>query len=149
MATELVEFKNKKASHEYHFIDNFTAGLVLTGTEIKSIRAGKVSFVDPFCLFINRELWAKGLHISEYKYGSYYNHEAKRDRKLLMNRRELRKLEMKVNEGGLTIIPTRLFIANNGMAKLNVALCKGKKIYDKREDIKQRDIKREMERDGY
>lgn len=141
-----INIKNKRASFDYEFIEQFTAGIVLSGTEIKSIRSGKASLVDSFCYFINNELWLKGMHIAEYKFGTYYNHIEKRERKLLLNRRELDKLERNTKESGLTIIPYRLFISDKGYAKLVIALARGKKTYDKRETLKTKDAKRDMDR---
>ncbi len=141
-----INIKNKRATFDFEFIEKFTAGIVLTGTEIKSIRAGKASLVDSYCYFVNHELWIKGMHISEYKFGSYFNHIEKRERKLLLNRKELDKLERKTKESGLTIIPVRLFLNEKGFAKLVVALAKGKKTYDKREDLKRKDAKRDIDR---
>jgi SsrA-binding protein len=141
-----VNIKNKRASFEYFFIDTFSAGLVLTGTEIKSIRQGKVNFQDAYCLFIDDELFVRSLHISPYTEGTHYNHDPIRDRKLLMTKRELRKLSENLKDQGLTIIPTRLFTSERGLAKMEIALAKGKKLYDKRESIKERDVKRETDR---
>jgi SsrA-binding protein len=141
-----INIKNKKASFEYHFIDKYIAGIVLQGSEIKSIRLGKVNLQDSYCTFENDELYVKEMHISPYVLARNYNHEAKRDRKLLLNKRELKKLLTKNKEKGLTIIPIRIFLSDNGLAKLEIALAKGKKIYDKREDIKARDMKRDMAR---
>lgn len=145
-AESKIEIKNKRASFEYEFIESFTAGIVLSGTEIKSIRAGKASLVDSYCYFANHELYVKNMHVSEYWWGSYNKHDPKRDRKLLLNRKELRKLERATKEKGLTIIATRLFMAQNGYAKLNISLARGKREYDKRHTIKEKDIRREMER---
>jgi SsrA-binding protein len=144
MGSENINIKNKKASFEYHFLDDYTAGIVLTGTEIKSIREGKVNISDSFCIFIDDELWVKNMHIPEYKFGTHYNHEPKRARKLLLNKRELSKLKGKLKEKGLTIIARRLFLNEKGLAKLEISLAKGKKLYDKREDLKQKDAKREL-----
>ncbi len=141
-----VNIKNKRASFDYEFIDTYTAGIVLTGTEIKSIRLGKAGLVDTFCFFTRGELWVKNMHIAEYFYGSYNNHTARRDRKLLLSKKELAKLERAIKETGLTIVPTRLFINEKGLAKLVIALAKGKKQYDKRESLKEKDDKREMDR---
>lgn len=141
-----VNIKNKRASFDYEFIDTYTAGIVLTGTEIKSIRLGKAGLVDTFCFFSRGELWVKNMHIAEYFYGSYNNHTARRDRKLLLSKKELAKLERAIKETGLTIVPTRLFINEKGLAKLVIALAKGKKQYDKRESLKEKDDKREMDR---
>ncbi|CDD83306.1 ssrA-binding protein [Bacteroides sp. CAG:462] len=141
-----INIKNKRASFDYEFVDTYTAGIVLTGTEIKSIRMGKASLVDTFCYFIRGELWVKNMHIAEYFYGSYNNHTARRDRKLLLNRKELRKLERDSQAPGFTIVPTRLFINEKGLAKLVIALAKGKKQFDKRETLKEKDARREMDR---
>ena len=141
-----INIKNKRASFDYEFVDTYTAGIVLTGTEIKSIRMGKASLVDTFCYFIRGELWVKNMHIAEYFYGSYKNHTARRDRKLLLNRKELRKLERDSQAPGFTIVPTRLFINEKGLAKLVIALAKGKKQFDKRETLKEKDARREMDR---
>ena len=141
-----INIKNKRASFDYIFTETYTAGIVLTGTEIKSIRLSKVSLVDTYCTFINNELWVKNMHIAEYFYGSYNNHVARRDRKLLLDRKELRKLRQAVKNPGFTIVPTRLFINEKGLAKLVIALARGKHEYDKRESIKERDDKREMDR---
>lgn len=141
-----INIKNKRASFDYEFVDTYTAGIVLTGTEIKSIRQGKASLVDTFCFFLRGELWVKNMHIAEYFYGSYNNHAARRDRKLLLNKKELRKLERGTRETGFTIVPVRLFINEKGLAKLVIALAKGKKQYDKREALKEKDDKRMMDR---
>ena len=141
-----INIKNKKASFEFELLDFYTAGIILTGTEIKSIRHGKANLSDSYCVFEQNELFVKNLHISEYTYGTHYNHEPKRDRKLLLNRQELNKLDKKLKEKGLTIVPVRLFIDDKGLAKLEIALAKGKKIYDKRQDLKKKDDKREMDR---
>lgn len=141
-----VQIKNKKASFEYFFVDEFTAGIVLTGTEIKSIRLGKASLVDTYCYIYNNEIWVKGMNISPYFYGSYANHEAKRDRKLLLNRREIRNLQEACKQPGYTIVPTLVFIDQNGRAKVDIALCRGKKQYDKRQTLKEKEDRREMDR---
>jgi len=141
-----INIRNKKAWHDYEFLERYTAGMQLTGTEIKSIRAGKASLVDAYCYFSENELWVKGIHISEYDFGNLNNHDPKRDRKLLLNRKELKKLAKNVNEKGLTIIALRIFLAENGYAKLEIALARGKKEYDKREDLKKKDSKRELDR---
>ena len=142
----IIEIRNKRATYEYFLIDTYTAGLVLTGTEIKSIRDGKANLTDSYCTFRGHELFVYEMHVSEYRFGSYLNHPAKRDRKLLLTKRELHKLQNKVKEKGFTIIPVLLFVNPKGLAKLNIALAKGKKFYDKRESIKERDNKRELER---
>ena len=141
-----INIKNRRASFDYIFTETLTAGIVLTGTEIKSIRQSKASLVDTYCTFINNELWVKNMHVAEYFYGSYNNHVARRDRKLLLDRKELRKLQQAVKNPGFTIVPTRLFINEKGLAKLVIALARGKHEYDKRESIKERDDKREMDR---
>lgn len=141
-----VQIKNRKASFEYFFIEEFTAGIVLTGTEIKSIRAGKASLVDTYCTIIRGEMWVKGMSISPYFYGSYNNHEQKRDRKLLLTRREIARLESATKQTGYTIVPTLVFIDDNGRAKMDIALCKGKKSYDKRQALKEKEDRREMDR---
>ena len=141
-----VQIKNRKASFEYFFIEEFTAGIVLTGTEIKSIRAGKASLVDTYCTIIRGELWVKGMSISPFFYGSYNNHEQKRDRKLLLTRREISRLESATKQTGYTIVPTLIFIDENGRAKVDIALCKGKKAFDKRQTLKEKEDRREMDR---
>ena len=141
-----VQIKNRKAAFEYFFIEEFTAGIVLTGTEIKSIRAGKASLVDTYCTIIRGELWVKGMSVSPYFYGSYNNHEQKRDRKLLLTRREINRLESATKQTGYTIVPTLIFIDQNGRAKVDLALCKGKKAYDKRQTLKEKEDRREMDR---
>ena len=141
-----INIKNRKASFEFELIEKLVAGIKLAGTEIKSIRNGKVSMNDAYCQFYAGELYAKNIHIAEYEMGTHYNHEAKRDRKLLLNKKELQKFERKTKESGLTIVPTRLFINERGLAKLEIALARGKKMYDKRETLKQKDSKREMDR---
>lgn len=142
-----IKIKNKKAEFEYFLIDEYEAGIQLTGTEIKSIREGKANLNDAYCMFIGNELFVKNMHISEYKTGSHYNHEPKRDRKLLLTKRELRKILTKTNEKGFTVIPTLLFTNEKGLAKIKIALAKGKKQYDKRETLKKKDLQREMDRD--
>jgi len=143
---EGIVIKNKRAHHEYFLLQEFTAGIQLTGTEIKSIRAGKATIVDAYCSFTGEELFVRNMHIAEYVFGTHYNHEPKRDRKLLLTKRELKKLLTKVNERGFTIIPVVLFIDEKGLAKLTIALARGKHSYDKRETLKQKDIKREIDR---
>ena len=141
-----ISIRNRKAEFEYFLLNSYTAGIVLSGTEIKSIRTGKANVTDAYCSFIENELWVHNMHISEYSHGSYNNHDPKQDRKLLLNRKELKKLMIKLNERGMTIIPTRLWINENGFAKLDIALAKGKKMYDKRESIKEKDNRRETMR---
>lgn len=141
-----VNIKNRRATFDYELLDTYTAGIVLTGTEIKSIRQGKASLVDTFCYFANGELWVKNMHIAEYFYGSYNNHTARRDRKLLLTKKELDKLLRTSRDPGFTIVPVRLFINDKGLAKLVVALAKGKKQYDKRQSLREKDDKRDMAR---
>ena len=141
-----INIKNKRATFDYIISDTYTAGIVLTGTEIKSIRLGKASLVDTYCIFTGDELWIKNMYVAEYFYGSYNNHTARRDRKLLLERKELRKLKQSVKSPGFTIVPTRLFINERGLAKIVIGLARGKHEYDKRESIKERDDKREMDR---
>ena len=141
-----INIKNRKAEFDYILLDKFTAGLVLTGTEIKSIRQGKASLVDTYCIIIGGEVWVKNMHIAPYDYGSYNNHDARRDRKLLLTKKELRKLAAESKNPGFTIVPTRLFINDTGLAKLVIALAKGKHEYDKRQSIKENEDKREMAR---
>ncbi|HOK39265.1 MAG: SsrA-binding protein SmpB [Bacteroidales bacterium] len=146
MAEKIITYKNKKALYKFEIIEKLTAGIVLLGTEIKSIRQGKINFSDSYCTFRNGELWIIGLHISEYTFGTCNNHEPTRERKLLLTRRELSRLEKKVSEKGLTIVPLSLFINEKEIAKLEIALARGKKLHDKREDIKTRDNKRDLDR---
>ncbi len=141
-----VEVRNKRASFDYEFLETYQAGIVLVGTEIKSIRSGKISLVDSYCYFVGNELFVKGMNIAKYFWGSWGQHEPLRDRKLLLTKKELRKLHQSVKEKGLTIIVTKVFINEEGYAKAVVALAKGKKVYDKRESIKKKDIQREMDR---
>ena len=141
-----LNIKNKRATFDYIISDTYTAGLVLTGTEIKSIRESRASLVDTYCTFINNELWVKNMHVAEYFYGSYNNHSTRRDRKLLLDRKELRKLAQIAKVPGYTIVPVRLFINERGLAKLVIGVARGKREYDKRESLKERDDKREMDR---
>ncbi|MEA4976712.1 SsrA-binding protein [bioreactor metagenome] len=138
--------KNKRATFDYEIIERYTAGLQLFGTEIKSIRDGKASLTDTYCTFINDEMWVKNMHIATYFFGTYNNHDVRRDRKLLLNKKELNKLARATRETGLTIVPIRMFINDKGLAKLEIGLAKGKKNYDKRQSIKEKDAKREMDR---
>ncbi len=140
------EIKNRSAYHDYFIETKYDAGMVLVGTEVKSIREGKVNFVDSFCVFHEGELWVKNMHIAEYRFGTTNNHIAVHDRKLLLNKKELRKLEGKIREKGYTIVPLRIFFNDKGYAKMEIGLGKGKKEYDKRETIKQRDTDREIKR---
>jgi SsrA-binding protein len=141
-----IVIKNKKAYHDFEFLEKIIAGIQLTGTEIKSLRAGKANLVDSYCLFRKGELYIKGMHIAEYWWGNLNNHDPLRERKLLLTSRELHKLEKKVKETGCTIIAIKIFINARGLAKSEIALAKGKKEYDKREDLKQKDARREMDR---
>lgn len=141
-----INIRNRRASFDYELLETYTAGLVLTGTEIKSIRLGKAGLSDTFCFFNNGELWVKNLYIAEYFYGTYNNHAARRDRKLLLSKKELQKIERLTKEPGFSIIPTKMFISDKGYAKLNIAVAKGKKSYDKRQAIKEREDKRLMDR---
>ena len=141
-----INIKNKRASFDYELLDTYTAGIVLTGTEIKSIRLGKASLVDTFCFFNNGELWIKNMYSAEYFYGAYNNHNARRDRKLLLTAKELQKIQRLTKEAGYSVIPTKIFINDKGLAKVVVAVAKGKKAYDKRESIKEREDKRTMDR---
>ena len=145
-ASVKVMARNREAYHEYFVEEEFEAGIELVGTEVKSIRAGKAGLVDSYCYFHNGELWIKGMYVAEYKLGTYYNHIERRERKLLLQKKELVKLERKTKESGLTIVPVRLFLNEKGFAKLRIALARGKKEYDKRETLKQKDAKREMDR---
>jgi len=144
-----IKIKNKKAYYEYFISDKYTAGIQLLGTEIKSIRTGKVSLGESYCTIKEGELFVINMHIAEYQYGTHYNHEPKRDRKLLLTKRELRKLSIKINEKGFTVIPTFLFVNEKGLAKLEIGVAKGKKLYDKRESIKTKDNQRDFDRNRY
>lgn len=146
MAANMINIKNKRAFFDFEILEKYVAGIQLAGTEIKSIRMGKASLVDAYCFFLRNELWVKGMNISEYFYGTYNNHQPVRERKLLLQRKELYKLERKTKESGLTIVPLRLFINERGLAKMELALAKGKKQHDKRETLKQKDARREMDR---
>lgn len=140
-----VNIKNKRASFDYEILDRYDAGIALYGTEIKSIREGKASLADSYCQFTGRELWVKQMNIAEYKFGSYANHDVRRDRKLLLTKRELRKLQRQTMESGKTIIPLRLYINEKGFAKMEIALCVGKHSYDKRQSLREKDDNREIE----
>jgi len=146
MTVNKINIRNKRAYFDYELIEKFVAGIQLAGTEIKSIRLGKASLVEGFCYFSRNELWVRGMNISEYFYGTYNNHQPARERKLLLKRKELYKLERKTKETGLTIIPLRIFINERGLAKMEIALAKGKKQHDKRESLKQKDANRELDR---
>jgi len=142
-----MKIKNKKARFAYEILETEVAGIVLKGTEIKSISVGKVSFTDTYCLIINNEMWVKNLHISEYEHGTHNNHDPKRDKKLLLTKRQISYFNSKINEKGLTLIPLDIFINENGFAKLTISLSKGKKTQDKRQTIKEKDIKKDMNRE--
>jgi SsrA-binding protein len=142
----MTEIRNRSAYHDYFIEEKYEAGMVLAGTEVKSIREGKLSFADSFCVFFKSELWVRNLHIAEYRFGTTNNHLAVHDRKLLLNRRELRKLENKLKDKGYTIIPLRVFLSEKGLIKMEIGLGRGKKLYDKRETIKDRDTQREIKR---
>lgn len=141
-----INIRNRRASFDYEILDTYVAGIVLTGTEIKSLRLGKASLVDCFCYFNNGELYVRGINISEYHWGTYNNHQPKRDRKLLLQKKELRKLERSLQDKGLTVVGLKLFITKEGLAKLQIGLGKGRKSFDKRDYIKEKDAKREMDR---
>jgi SsrA-binding protein len=143
---KIINIKNKKASFQFEFIETFVCGMVLKGTEIKSIREGKVSLTEAFCVFLRGELYVRQMHIAPYTMAASYNHVAVRDRKLLLSKKELEKLETKSDEKGLTIIPVRIFINDRGLAKMEIALGRGKKLQDKRQDLKEKDAKRELQR---
>jgi SsrA-binding protein len=142
----IINIRNKRASFEYSFLDKFVAGLKLTGTEIKSIRQGKANISDAFCVIEKGEVWVRNMQVEEYEKATHFNHRPKQDRKLLLNKHEIRKLENNLKDQGLAIVPIRLFLNDKGLAKMEIALAKGKKIYDKREDIKKKDIQRETQR---
>ena len=141
-----IDIKNKRAKFEFEFLETFSAGLQLYGTEIKSIRNNKASITEAYAIMIKNELFIRNMYIADYENGSHYNHETKRDRKLLLNKLELSKIHKKLKNKGLTIVPIKLFISDNGWAKINIALAKGKKIHDKREDLKTKDAQREIDR---
>ncbi len=142
----MAEIRNRTAFHDYFIEDTYDAGIVLQGTEVKSLRAGKASFNDSYCLFHKGELFIKSLHIAEYTHGNVYNHDPLRDRKLLMNKKELRKIETKLKEKGFTLVPLKIYFTDKGLAKIQIGLGKGKKTYDKRESLKEKDIERSMKR---
>ncbi len=146
MEQNSIRIRNKKAFFNYEIIDTYTAGIQLYGTEVKSIRANKLSFTDAYCLFINNELWLRGIHIAEYAFGSYNNHVPKRDRKLLLNKKELDKIKRKTLEKSLTIVPLNIFFSKSGFVKLEIGVARGKKQFDKRESLKQKDSKRDLDR---
>ena len=146
MATVNINIKNRRASFDYEIIETFDAGIVLTGTEIKSIRQGKAGFTDTYCLVINGELWVKNMYIAEYSQGSYNNHLTHRDRKLLLNKKEIQKIAKAAEQPGFSIVPLRVFLNDRGFAKMVIAIARGKKLFDKRQSIKEREDKRAMER---
>ncbi|HMC98317.1 MAG TPA: SsrA-binding protein SmpB [Flavobacteriales bacterium] len=148
MAAPTVEVKNKRAGFEYHLLDTYECGMVLMGSEIKSIRIGGASITEAFCAFLGNDLVVRGMRINQYGTNVHYVHDPMRDRKLLLHQKELDKLRKKLKDVGMTIVPTRLFIAPNGYAKLEIALAKGKKMYDKRESLKEKDVQRDMDREG-
>lgn len=141
-----IEIKNRRAPFDYTFLEKYIAGMVLTGTEIKSIRQGKASLADSYCVLNNGELFVRNLQITEYEKARHFNHDPKRDKKLLLTANEIKKIEKKLKDQGITIVPTRLFINDKGWAKLEIAIAKGKKTFDKREDIKKKDVEREIQR---
>ena len=142
----MAEIRNRQAYYDYFIDDKYDAGMVLTGTEVKSLRAGRASFNDSYCYFHKGEMWVKSLHIAEYSHGTSSNHDPLRERKLLLNKKELRTIESKIKEKGVTVVPLRIFFSDKGLAKIELGLGKGKKLYDKRETIKQRDNQREMKK---
>jgi SsrA-binding protein len=142
----IINIKNKKASYEFEFIETYTAGIVLSGTEIKSIRNGKASIMESYGVLDNNEIYIRNMYIQEYENGTHYNHKPRKDRKLLLNKTEIKKISRKIKLKGLTIVPINLFISKKGYAKVNIAVAKGKKLYDKREDIKLRDQKKDLDR---
>ena len=148
MAAPTIDVKNRRAGFEYHLLDSYECGIVLMGSEIKSIRAGGASLNEAFCAFLGKDLVVRAMQINPYGSNPHYVHEPKRDRKLLLHQRELDKLKKKMKDAGITIIPTRLFISKNGYAKLEIALAKGKKLYDKRESLKAKDVQRDMDRES-
>ena len=145
-AQSKVNIKNKRASHDFLLMDKYTAGIVLTGTEIKSIRQGKASLVDTFCYVHNGEVWVKNMYVAQYKEGSYNNHVERRDRTLLLNAREIRKIQSTVKQPGFSIVPTLIFLNEKGLAKLDIYIARGKKEYDKRETLKEKEDRRDMQR---
>ncbi|MBP8849086.1 MAG: SsrA-binding protein SmpB [Breznakibacter sp.] len=146
MAADRIQIRNKRATFDYEIEDKLVAGMQLTGTEIKSLRQGRASLVDSFCFYLRNELWLKGLNISEYFYGTYNNHQPQRDRKLLLKKKELAKWERKIKDTGYTIVPLRVFINQKGWAKIEIGLARGKKTYDKRQSLKEKDAKRDIDK---
>jgi SsrA-binding protein len=141
-----IEIKNRKAKFEYYFLDTYEAGIMLTGTEVKSVRAGHANLNDAYCAFSGDELWVHSMYIKEYAQGTHFNHNTRKDRKLLLNKKELRKIQRLLTEKGMTIVPYRLFVNDRGFIKLDIAVAKGKKTFDKRHSIKERDVSRELDR---
>lgn len=141
-----INIKNRKATFDYEILETFTAGIVLTGTEIKSLRQGKAGLTDTYCIVENRELWVKNMYIAEYSYGSYNNHTTHRDRKLLLNRKEITRIAKAAEQPGYSVVPLRIFINERGLAKMVIAIARGKKLYDKRQTIKDREDKRNLDR---
>lgn len=141
-----INIQNKRARFEFHLVENFVAGIVLSGTEIKSIRNGKASILEAYCIFLNGEVWVRNMHIAAYENGSFYNHAPKADRKLLLNRKEINKIDKFLKDKGNTVVPLKMFLSDKGWAKMEIALAKGKKLHDKRQDLKEKDDKREMDR---
>ena len=146
IAADRIQIRNKRATFDYEREDKLVAGMQLTGTEIKSLRQGRASLVDSFCFYLRNELWLKGLNISEYFYGTYNNHQPQRDRKLLLKKKELAKWERKIKDTGYTIVPLRVFINQKGWAKIEIGLARGKKTYDKRQSLKEKDAKRDIDK---
>lgn len=146
MSQNSVNIKNKRARFEYHLLDTFVAGIQLSGTEIKSIRRNKASILEAYCIFSRGEMWIRNMHITEYENGSFYNHQPRSDRKLLLNRKEINKIEKFLKDKGNTVIPLKVFISDKGWAKVEIALAQGKKLHDKRQDLKEKDDKREVDR---
>lgn len=149
MSQKKIEIVNRKAKFEYEWIETFTTGMALLGTEIKSIRMGKASIAEAYCYINNGELWIKNMNISEYDFGNINNHAPLRERKLLLTKKELRKIDKNLKDAGITVIPTKLFINDKGLAKLNIAIARGKKLYDKRQSVKERDVKRDLSRQKF
>lgn len=146
MSQNTVNIKNKRARFEYHLLDTFIAGIQLSGTEIKSVRRNKASILEAYCIYSGGEMWIRNMHITEYENGSFYNHQPRSDRKLLLNRKEINKIEKFLKDKGNTVIPLRIFISEKGWAKVEIALAQGKKLHDKRQDLKEKDDKREVDR---
>lgn len=146
MAQQTINIRNKRARFEYHLEDTFVAGVQLTGTEIKCVRMSKASILEAYGVFVNGEVWIRNMHISEYDNGTYYNHSTRRDRKLLLTKKEIAKIEKYLKDKGNTLVPLKMFLSDKGWAKMEIALAQGKKLYDKRQDLKEKDDKRDMDR---